>query len=309
MTAIYIFLLALLIDITLGDPPDRWHPVAWLGKLIGFETRMATGKGKKLQFTLGAILVLFTAAALGTVIYFLTQYLENLNTIAYIITASLILKSTFSIRGLVKAASRIKREIVKERLGDARQDLNWLVSRNTSNLNREQVVSAAIESVAENTCDSFVAPVMYFLIFGIPGAVVYRIVNTFDAMIGYHGKWEYFGKFAARFDDVLNYIPARISALLLVAASWALRKNASRSCAIMWRDHGKTESPNAGWTMSAVAGALGIRLKKTGCYRLGDDIRAISTNDIDTSLRIASAAAGIWAAVIFTVLGVIIAAA
>ncbi len=308
MEAIYIFLLALFIDITLGDPADKWHPVAWLGKLICLEMKPAPAKGRISQFFAGMLLILATIVLLGTAIYFLMAWLSSINTILYIIIAALLLKSTFSARGLLKAASHIKDLLMKNSLDVARKELKSLVSRDTTTLDKSSVISAAIESVAENICDSFVAPVIFFLIFGVPGAAVYRAVNTYDAMIGYHGQWEYFGKFAARFDDVLNFVPARISAVILVTAAWACHKNASRSCAIMWRDHGRTESPNAGWTMSAIAGALDIQLEKSGCYKLGNNRHALSISDIDISIRIASIAIAIWSVITVVIQGVIIAA-
>jgi adenosylcobinamide-phosphate synthase len=308
MEAIYIFLLALIIDIALGDPPDRFHPVAWLGKLIQCETKTAAGRSQKSRFITGMLLVFFTTSILGILVFLFMNFLSAFNSILYIIVGALLLKSTFSVSGLLKAALRIKQELQRNEMGTARQDLKWLVSRNTSDLDSRQVMSAAIESVAENICDSFIAPVIYFLAFGIAGAVIYRVVNTYDAMIGYHGEWEYFGKFAARLDDVLNFIPARISAFILIVAAWACGKSWAKSCAIMWRDHRRTESPNAGWTMSAVAGALGVRLEKTGSYRLGDDAHQLSLGDIDAAMRIVAVAAATWAVITIGIQGVIIAA-
>jgi adenosylcobinamide-phosphate synthase len=156
------------------------------------------------------------------------------------------------------------------------------------------VISAAIESCAENICDSFVAPLFYFAIFGLPGAIAYRIINTFDAMIGYHGDREYTGKFAARLDDVANYIPARISALLIVIASAMTGNSITHALRIMSRDHKKTESPNAGWSMSAMAGSLGVELEKIGQYRLGDNHRSLNFSLIADSQHIMLATAALW---------------
>ena len=126
---------------------------------------------------------------------------------------------TFSIKGLRRAAFKIKNLLQDDDLDKTRFELRALVSRDTAGLPRPLLASAAVESVAEGTCDSLVAPLFYFLLLGVPGAIGYRVVNTLDAMIGYHGKYEYLGKFAARLDDVLNYIPARLAALLLVLAA------------------------------------------------------------------------------------------
>jgi adenosylcobinamide-phosphate synthase len=156
------------------------------------------------------------------------------------------------------------------------------------------VVSAAVESVAENTGDSLVAPLFYFLLLGVPGAIGYRVVNTLDAMIGYHGKYEYLGKFAARLDDVLNYIPARIAALWLVAAAFIMRKNGCQAWRTALREHGQTESPNAGWPMAAMAGALNTQLEKVGQYRLGENNTELVPEAIATSVRLFLVATVIW---------------
>jgi adenosylcobinamide-phosphate synthase len=140
--------------------------------------------------------------------------------------------------------------------------------------------------VAENTTDSFIAPWLAFALFGLPGAVAYRAINTLDSMIGYHGKYEYLGKASARLDDLVNLIPARLSALLLVVGSAILPgQKVSRAWRIMWRDHRRTESPNAGWTMSGMAGALGVALEKVGHYRLGDPMRPLEPQDITRAIQ------------------------
>jgi adenosylcobinamide-phosphate synthase len=156
------------------------------------------------------------------------------------------------------------------------------------------MVSATVESVAENSCDSFFAPLLFFLLLGVPGAIGYRVINTLDAMIGHHGEYEYLGKFAARLDTVANFIPARITALAIVGASWICRQNASKAWRIMLRDRKNTESPNAGWTMGAMAGALDVQLEKVGYYKLGDGSGVLLTEKIDTSLKVVITATSIW---------------
>ncbi len=151
----------------------------------------------------------------------------------------------------------------------ARGETGLIVSRDVRELDKPALISAVVEMTSESLTDSIVAPLFYWIIFGLPGAIAYRVINTFDAMIGYHGRYEYLGKFAARADDVLNYIPARISGLLLVAAAFTTGADGRQAWSIMRRDHGRTESPNAGWTMAAVAGALGVELEKRDFYRLG----------------------------------------
>lgn len=156
-------------------------------------------------------------------------------------------------------------------LAQARFEMRSLVSRDTSRLNEDLIVAAIVESIAENTTDSFVSPLFFFFLLGLPGVVAYRLVNTFDSMVGYRGKYEYLGKTAARLDDVLNFIPARLTALLFVLNARFYDGDTAHAWRIMWRDHKRTASPNAGWTMAAMAGALHVRLEKSGHYSLGDD--------------------------------------
>jgi adenosylcobinamide-phosphate synthase len=294
MEHIFILLIALTLDIIFGEPPNAWHPVAWLGNLISLETKLAPQRGKFRQTAYGAGIVLVTLGLIVTAIYFLLAQLSELNLIVHVMVAGILLKFSFSLRGLGQAVDSVKRLLSQDNLEQARLSLKSLVSRDTAKLSRSQVISAAVESAAENICDSFVAPLFYFFIFGVPGAVAYRVINTFDTMIGYHGRWEYSGKFAARLDDVANFIPARLTALLIVLAAWICRKNTSQAWHIMARDHNKTESPNAGWTMTAVAGALDVRLEKAGHYRLGDDHIVLSLNTIDASRQIIMVAAVMW---------------
>lgn len=297
MEIIFVLLIALALDLTFGEPPNAWHPVAWLGRLISLEMKRAPRSGKVVPLVFGTAAVLLTLGAIIAPVYFLLLYLGEINRLVYIATAGVLLKLTLSLRGLRQAVATVSQFLAHNRLADARRSLTALVSRDTAHLNRSQLVSATVESAAENSCDSFVAPLFYFLVFGVPGAVAYRIINTFDAMIGYHGRWEYLGKFAARLDDVANFIPARITALLLVLAAWICNQNTGQAWHVMLRDHKKTPSPNAGWTMSAIAGALGVQLEKAGHYKLGDNHYSLSGNTIDASRQIITVAAFIWSLV------------
>jgi len=294
MEIIAILLLALALDFVFGESSNAWHPIAWLGKLISLETRLAPKTGKLMQLAYGVGMVLVTLGLIVTAVYFLLAYLRELNPVVYIIVAGLLLKFTFSLRGLRQAVDAVRKLLARNNLNQARISLNSLVSRDTSKLDKSQIISATIESAAENICDSFVAPLFYFFLLGVPGAIGYRVINTFDSMVGYHGQWEYLGKFAARLDDVINFIPARITALIIVVASFICRKDVSQAWHIMIRDHKKTESPNAGWTMSAIAGALGVQLEKIDHYRLGDNHYPLSLNTIGASRQIIVVAAIIW---------------
>jgi adenosylcobinamide-phosphate synthase len=144
----------------------------------------------------------------------------------------------------------------------------------------------------------------YFLLLGVPGAIAYRVVNTLDAMVGYHGKYEYLGKFASKLDDVLNFVPARLTALILVSASFLSQRGTHASWRVALSDHAKTESPNAGWTMAAVAGALNVQLEKVGHYKLGKANAPLTPGTVDASLQLMQIAVLIWAVICFTVGGI-----
>jgi adenosylcobinamide-phosphate synthase len=285
--------LALILDITLGEPPAVVHPVVWIGKVVAWLEHRAPKVGRIAQFSYGLGMALAIPAAFAVAGYFLAAATRELNPIAYILITGFLLKSCFAVRGLGQAASAVREKLEADETELARADLSALVSRDTSHLTPSSAASAAVESVAENTTDSFVAPWLAFALFGLPGALAYRAVNTLDAMIGYHGNYEYLGKASARLDDVLNFVPARLSAIIIVAASPLRAHSASRALAVMSKDGSTTESPNAGLTMAAMAGALGVELEKAGHYRLGSGLRQPTAADIVESVRVMQ-----WAAVV-----------
>ncbi len=296
--ALLILALGLVIDLALGDPASAIHPVAWMGKVISFLVKSGSGHRPLPQFLYGILIVLIIIAVFVTPVYFGLFYLKSLSAVAYVVAGAILFKITFSLRGLWRAALGIKTLLQQEKLAEARFELRALVGRDTARLDKSQMVSATVESVAENSCDSFVAPLFYFLLFGVTGAMAYRAVNTLDAVIGHHGEFEYLGKFAARLDSAANYIPARITALIIILSAWVCRKNASAAWRTMLRDRKNTESPNAGWTMSAIAGALGVQLEKVGYYKLGDSRNSLSLSTIQASLQIIMTAALIWSLLI-----------
>ena len=293
MTGLFILLAALLLDILMGEAPNRFHPVAWLGNLISRLLKIKPREEKARQFIYGISVVIFTVLLVTLPVYFLLFYLHTLNAIVYVVMSAYLLKNTFSLRGLWQAVQSVKSNLQSAAISEARTDVRALVHRDPDQLDEKQLISAAIESCAENLCDSFVAPLFYFAIFGVPGAVVYRIVNTYDAMIGYHDEWEYTGKFAARLDDILNYIPARLSAIFILAAAALCKTSPASGWKTMLAYHNKTESPNAGWTMSAMAGSLDVVLEKSGHYRLGTGEHELSLAAISESQAIMLVAASI----------------
>ena len=296
--------LALAWDLALGEPPNAIHPVVGIGKMIGFLERIAPKANRVAQFLYGLFVALLLPATLATGAYFLAQWLKELWVPAYIVVVAILLKVCFSVRGLQTSANDVRLSLEKNDSSGASRNLISLVSRDTTQLTPEQAASAAIESVAENTTDSFVAPWLYFAIFGLPGAVAYRVVNTLDAMIGYHGKYEYLGKASARLDDLLNLIPSRLSALTIAAVSPLARDNMKRSLKVLFKEGHHTESPNAGLTMAAMAGALGVKLEKAEHYVLGIGLKPPMPDDITRSIRIMKWVAAFGILITFALLSV-----
>ena len=294
MDILLILLLAVIIDLAFGDPPDAFHPVAWMGKVASYLEKGARRRSRMVQFIYGTGMVLFIMGLFAVPIYFGLLYLKGVSIVAYIVVGVVLFKLTFSVKGLRRAALVIKRHLLQNRLDKARFELRALVSRDTQKLTRPMVISATVESVAENISDSFVAPLFYFLLFGVPGAIAYRVVNTLDAIIGYHGEYEYLGKFAGRLDDVLNFIPARLTALFLVMAAFLARKDGRRSWQVALSEHTRTESPNAGWPMAAMAGALNVKLEKIGHYELGESLTALKPAAIDDTLKLMYITVALW---------------
>ena len=304
MTEAAILILAVVLDWTIGEPPRFLHPVVGIGRAAAAMEALAPRKGRAAPFLYGALatallLVLFTASS-----YLLLSWLRTWNTAIYIVVGALILNSAFSLKGLLSEALRIGERLRRGDLTEARQEMRALVSRDTAGLSPIMVASAAVESVAENAADSFVSPLLFFLLLGVPGAMAYRVVNTMDAMWGYHGRYEYIGKFAARLDDLLNIVPARISALLLTIAAPLSGGSARSALGVLWRDRSLTASPNAGWPMAAAAGALGVRLEKPGHYILGDNHVPLSPDAIFRAVRLVRTTATLWLLLSVAVLGV-----
>ena len=304
MDILLILSVALAIELALDEPPRIIHPVVWMGKVAAYLERGGTGRSPSAQFAYGAGITLCLIGLFATATYFVLFYLKSLSFVAYILIGAALLKSTFSLKELRRVALRAKNHLLKQELDEARFELRSLVSRNTQDLPEPLLVSATVESVAENTCDSFVAPLFYFLRFGVPGAIAYRVVNTLDAMVGYHGEYEYLGKFASRLDDILNFIPARLTALLLILATFLSRRDGHKSWRIALREHAKTESPNAGWPMAAVAGALNVQLEKVGCYKLGKVNAPPVPETIDNSLKLVQIAMLVWVLICFAAGGI-----
>ena len=280
-----VLALAVALDLALREPPSRFHPTVWMGGTVAFAEKLAPKDGWRGLVAGGAMVVLVVGFWVAAA-YFAVRGLQNLHDLAYVLVGATLLKATFSVRMLHQSAARVRGGLAVGNMTQARHGLRSLVSRDPSQLSPRLATAAAVESVSENMADSILGPWLFFALFGLPGAVAYRAVNTLDSMVGYRGEYEFLGKVAARLDDLLNLIPARLTGLLLVLASFFLPgQRAAGAWRVMWRDHSRTQSPNAGWPMSGMAGALGVELEKVGHYRLGDDIRPIEPQDITQAIR------------------------
>ncbi len=282
-TSPLVVLLALAIDVIFGDPPNKWHPVAWMGTLIAKLKEQATLQQNESDYTTGVGISatgLGLSALAGVVLEFVSRNLPNS---LRLLLQAIVLKSTFSVRGLDDAAAEVSTALKQYDLPKAQQQLSWhLVSRDTSGLNEPQVAAATIESVAENTSDGVVAPLLFYALFGLPGALAYRFANTADAMLGYRdAEREWLGKFPAKLDDVLNWLPARLSAMIMVLVGRLLGRNPNESIEIIYTNQSETASPNAGYPMSAAAAALDVSLEKVGHYNLHPNGRIPNRDDID----------------------------
>ncbi len=298
---------ALLIDLTLGDPPNLFHPTAWMGILIAFLSRHRPRGRAWAELLYGGMLMLVgLTVTTGTGLALAWLFARLPLPVDWLLNA-LILKTTFSLRGLDRAAGEVQAALEQGDLSEARRLLSWhLVSRDTSQLTSGQVAAAAVESVAENASDSLIAPLFFYALGGLPLALAYRFVNTTDAMLGYRDpEREWFGKIPARLDDVLNFIPARLTGLLLVCGAALGGSSAGKAWKIMLRDARLTASPNAGVPMSAMAGAISIELEKAGHYHLGAGLNAPQITDLRRARRIYAFTATL-AALLFSILAFLI---
>lgn len=295
--------LALALDALLGDPSNPYHPVAWMGAGIGLAQRHAPETGAGRQLVYGGLISLGGTILIAGMGWMLERGVLWLPRPLRWLAMAAILKTTLSLRGLDRAAGEVYAALKADNLPEARRLVAWhLVSRDTSQLNQAQVSAAAIESVAENTSDGLIAPLVYFSLFGLPGALAYRFANTCDSMLGYRdAAREWLGKIPAHFDDLLNLIPARLTALALVMAARFTGDDSAGAFSVWRRDRHKTISPNAGHPMSAAAGALGVELEKTGQYRLGEGRRQPQAGDILRAVHL------MWAAAVIASVGLTIA--
>jgi adenosylcobinamide-phosphate synthase len=297
--------VALILDRLAGEPPRALHPVVWLGMLATLIERRAPSTTLTSQLATGAALVGVVVGTASVIATLAEAVLARLPAGPRILLRAVLLKPTFAVRALVQAAERVQAPVQIDDIDRARAALRDLVSRDTTSLDAGLLASAAIESLAENASDSIVAPWLAFAVTGLPGAYAYRAVNTLDAMVGYRGRHEYLGKAAARCDDLLNLVPARLTAILIIAGA-VCDGTVQRAWRTMLHDHTITASPNAGWPMAAMAGALQVRLEKIDHYVLGGAYHSPKAADIAAASRLVSRVATMvgWGVALVGVYGV-----
>ena len=280
--------LALLIDITLGEPPERTHPTVWMGKVISFLKPKIKSRNPKIEKINGVLLSLFAVGIFVIAAYLILLLIQQYSgSIMYVIVAAVMLKTTLAIKSMNGYTQLIAKAVEQNNLNKAKLLLPYVVRRDPTKLSEQQVLSAAVETIAESTVDGVTSPLFLYALFGVPGAFAFRAINTLDSMVGYKDKEHInIGWFLAKLDTVANYITARLTALLMIIAAWLLHENWRYAWRILCRDRNKTESVNAGWSMSAMAGALSVQLEKPGSYVLGDINNILSHKHVSRALRI-----------------------
>ena len=259
-----------LFDTVLGDPRSKFHPVVLIGRLISILEGVLYHEGesdrqKLLAGGLLAVTVLMIVYQVSAAVDALLTQLGN--GLITVLVEGFLLSFTISPRSLAEAGREIYRYLENNDMANARYKVGWIVGRDTEKLSSGEVTRATVETVAENTVDGVIAPFFFFLLGGLPLAYMYRAANTLDSMVGYkNDKYLYFGRVSARIDDVLNYIPARITGVLFVLSALFLKLDWRNSWRMLRRDAAKHPSPNGGWAEAAVAGALRIRLGGYNSY-------------------------------------------
>ncbi len=271
--SLLIFALAFLIDLVFGELPDRIHPTLWMGKITDYLKPKLKNENPSIEKINGVILCLLLITLFAVPAYLLLFWVrEFLGWLPYIVVAAIALKTSFAIKCMKQYTIPVADAVEKEDYDRAKQLLPFIVRRSPKELTKGHIISAAVETIAEGTTDGITSPFFYFALFGVPGAVAFRVINTLDSMVGYKDEEHInIGWFSAKTDTIANYIPARLTAILMMIAALLLREDWRESWRILQRDRNNTASINAGWTISTMAGALNIQLEKPDHYKIGDN--------------------------------------
>lgn len=283
--------LGYALDLLIGDPHNMPHPIRLIGNSITrVEKRLRKNCNSPKDEYIAGLLIWIIIVFSSLVIPFAISYIAlKINYILYIVVESIMIYYILATKCLKDESMLVYKQLKKHDIKEARRYVSYIVGRDTENLDEKQIVKATVETIAENTSDGVIAPLIYVLIGGAPLGFMYKAINTLDSMIAYKNeKYINFGRFSAKADDVANYLPARISAYLMIFASIILNMDYKNAYKIYQRDKNKHESPNSAHTESVCAGALDVKLAGGSYYggvfenkpTIGDDLRPIETDDI-----------------------------
>ena len=295
LTLVIKIWIAYILDLIFGDPQNIIHPVQIIGKMIslGEKILLKEKSGSRYKFFAGIILNIFVVS----ITYGLTCLIYKSSKISGVFTLIEIylMYTVFSVNSLAREGNRVYNILKEGNIEKARKDLSYLVSRDTETMDEKMIIRSTMETISENTVDGIVAPMFYMFLGGLPLAMTYKAINTLDSMVGYKNeKYMDFGKFSAKIDDVANFIPARITGVLIVAASMILRYNYKNSLKIFIRDRKNHSSPNSAHAEASVAGALGVQFggrvsyfgKEVDKPVIGDKIKDFELEDIKKNIKI-----------------------
>ena len=297
MTLVIKIWIAYVLDLIFGDPQNIIHPVQIIGRMINIGEKSLLGKkyksDRKYKFFAGMILNITVISLTYGITYLIRRTSEN--SIIFTIAEIYLMYTVFSINSLAREGNRVYNILKEGNIERARKDLSYLVSRDTETMDEKMIIRSTMETISENTVDGIVAPMMYMFLGGLPLSMTYKAINTFDSMVGYKNeKYMDFGKFSAKLDDVANFIPARITGILIVIASMILGYDYKNSLKIFIRDRKNHSSPNSGHAEAGVAGALGVQFggkvsyfgKEVDKPVIGDKTKDFELEDIKKNIKI-----------------------
>jgi len=289
--------IAYVLDLIFGDPQNIIHPVQIIGKMINIGEKSLLEKkyksDRKYKFFAGMILNITVISLTYGITYLIRRTSEN--SIILTVAEIYLMYTVFSINSLAREGNRVYNILKEGNIERARKDLSYLVSRDTGTMDEKMIIRSTMETISENTVDGIVAPMLYMFLGGLPLSMTYKAINTFDSMVGYKNeKYMDFGKFSAKLDDVANFIPARITGILIVIASMILGYDYKNSLKIFIRDRKNHSSPNSGHAEAGVAGALGVQFggrvsyfgKEVDKPVIGDKIKDFELEDIKKNIKI-----------------------